>query len=157
MKVKKEKVKRPFRTLAIILAVLLFLECAYFFMVYTDQPTIAYWRNIYINSALSTMRHQWMATYLLPKDVVQEVIDRNTALAQQAAGKASKWEKKSNERELDAEIIEVKPMTPEEAILQMNLLEHEFFVFLNMDDNDSFSVVYKRNQGGYGLISAADV
>ena len=51
----------------------------------------------------------------------------------------------------------LKPMTPEEAILQMNLLEHEFFVFLNMEDNDSFSVVYKRNQGGYGLISAADV
>ena len=48
-------------------------------------------------------------------------------------------------------------MTPEEAILQMNLLEHEFFVFLNMEDNDSFSVVYKRKEGGYGLISAADV
>ena len=53
--------------------------------------------------------------------------------------------------------IVLKPQSVEEAILQMNLLEHEFFVFLNMDDNDSFSVVYKRNQGGYGLISAADV
>jgi len=51
----------------------------------------------------------------------------------------------------------IKPMTPEEAILQMNLLEHEFFAFLNMEDNDSFSVVYKRTQGGYGLISADDV
>ncbi|MBE6914278.1 MAG: ribosome-associated translation inhibitor RaiA [Ruminococcaceae bacterium] len=51
----------------------------------------------------------------------------------------------------------LKPMTAEEAILQMNLLEHEFFAFLNMDDNDSFSVVYKRKNGGYGLISAADV
>ena len=51
----------------------------------------------------------------------------------------------------------LKPMTPEEAILQMNLLEHEFFAFLNMEDNDSFSVVYRRNNGGYGLISAADV
>ena len=51
----------------------------------------------------------------------------------------------------------LKPMTPEEAILQMNLLEHEFFAFLNMEDNDSFSVVYKRKQGGYGLISATDV
>ena len=51
----------------------------------------------------------------------------------------------------------LKPMTPEEAILQMNLLEHEFFAFLNMDDNDSFSVVYKRKNGGYGLISATDV
>ena len=51
----------------------------------------------------------------------------------------------------------LKPMTPQEAILQMNLLEHEFFAFLNQEDEDSFSVVYRRKNGGYGLISAADV
>ena len=47
----------------------------------------------------------------------------------------------------------IKPMSPEEAILQMNLLGHEFFVFKNMQDDEAFSVVYKRKQGGYGLIS----
>ena len=46
----------------------------------------------------------------------------------------------------------VKPMTPEEAVLQMNLLEHGFFVFKNQDREDAFSVVYKRKQGDYGLI-----
>ena len=46
----------------------------------------------------------------------------------------------------------IKPMSPEEAILQMNLLDHEFFVFRNMEENDAFSIVYKRKQGGYGLI-----
>jgi len=46
----------------------------------------------------------------------------------------------------------VKPMTPEEAVLQMNLLEHEFFVFKNQNSNDVFSIVYKRKQGDYGLI-----
>ena len=46
----------------------------------------------------------------------------------------------------------IKPMSVEEAILQMNLLGHEFFVFKNMDAEDAFSVVYKRKQGGYGLI-----
>ena len=51
----------------------------------------------------------------------------------------------------------LKPMTPEEAILQMNLLEHEFFAFLNQEDGDSFSVVYRRKSGGYGLISGTDV
>lgn len=51
----------------------------------------------------------------------------------------------------------LKPMTPEEAVLQMNLLEHEFFAFRNMEDGDSFSVVYRRKNGGYGLISATDV
>jgi len=46
----------------------------------------------------------------------------------------------------------VKPMTPEEAVLQMNLLEHEFFVFKNQNSKDAFSIVYKRKQGDYGLI-----
>jgi len=46
----------------------------------------------------------------------------------------------------------VKPMTPEEAVLQMNLLEHEFFVFKNQNKDDVFSIVYKRKQGDYGLI-----
>ena len=46
----------------------------------------------------------------------------------------------------------IKPMSPEEAILQMNLLDHEFFVFRNMDADDAIAVVYKRKQGGYGLI-----
>ena len=61
------------------------------------------------------------------------------------------------DEEVDFRIIRskrfsVKPMTPEEAILQMNLLGHQFFVFKNFEDSDRFSVVYKRNDGGYGLI-----
>lgn len=50
----------------------------------------------------------------------------------------------------------IKPMAPEEAILQMNLLGHEFFVFKNQDTDDSFAVVYKRSNGGYGLIESGD-
>ena len=41
----------------------------------------------------------------------------------------------------------------EEAILQMNLLEHEFFVFRNAEARDAFTVVYRRKNGGYGLIT----
>jgi putative sigma-54 modulation protein len=51
----------------------------------------------------------------------------------------------------------IKPMSVEEAVLQMNLLEHEFFVFKNQDDNDSFAVVYRRKNGGYGLIESSEV
>lgn len=46
----------------------------------------------------------------------------------------------------------LKPMTAEEAILQMNLLEHEFFAFKNQDEENAFSVVYHRKNGGYGII-----
>ena len=45
-----------------------------------------------------------------------------------------------------------KPMTREEAVMQMNLLEHSFFAFRDEDNGGSFAVVYKRNDGGYGLL-----
>ena len=48
-----------------------------------------------------------------------------------------------------------RPMTREEAVLQMNLLEHNFFAFRDEDNGGAFAVVYKRNDGGYGLIEDA--
>ncbi len=48
-----------------------------------------------------------------------------------------------------------KPMTREEAVMQMNLLEHNFFAFRDEDNGGSFAVVYRRNDGGYGLIDDA--
>ena len=45
----------------------------------------------------------------------------------------------------------IKPMTVDEAILQMNLLGHTFFAFKD-EETGAFAVVYKRNDGGYGLI-----
>ncbi|TYQ15053.1 UNVERIFIED_CONTAM: putative sigma-54 modulation protein [Acetivibrio alkalicellulosi] len=45
----------------------------------------------------------------------------------------------------------IKPMTVEEAILQMNLLGHQFFMFSNADTQES-NVVYRRKDGNYGLI-----
>ena len=45
-----------------------------------------------------------------------------------------------------------KPMTREEAVLQMNLLDHNFFAFRDEDNSGCFAVVYRRNEGGYGLI-----
>lgn len=62
------------------------------------------------------------------------------------------------EEEKEFEIVRskrfpIKPMTVEEAILQMNLLEHEFFAFKNEAEGNAFSVVYRRKNGGYGIIS----
>ena len=47
--------------------------------------------------------------------------------------------------------ITLKPQSVEEAILQMNLLDHQFYVFLN-SANEKICVVYSRKDGGYGLI-----
>lgn len=48
----------------------------------------------------------------------------------------------------------IKPMTPEEACLQMDMLEHSFFVFKNSNTGGT-SVVYKRHDNTYGLIDPA--
>ena len=47
----------------------------------------------------------------------------------------------------------VKPMTPEEAVLQMNLLGHNFFVFKNAE-TEQMNVVYKRKDGNYAVIES---
>ena len=47
--------------------------------------------------------------------------------------------------------VNLKPMDPEEAILQMDMLEHDFFVFQDAETNGT-SIVYRRNDGRYGLI-----
>jgi putative sigma-54 modulation protein len=66
------------------------------------------------------------------------------------------YEVESDETEEDEVIvkrknIEMKPMDEEEAILQMNLLGHEFFVYQDMHTN-KVCILYKRKDGNYGLI-----
>ena len=65
------------------------------------------------------------------------------------------------ETEDDLSIVRVKkfyfaPMTRDEAVLQMNLLEHNFFAFRDVDQDGKFAVVYRRNDGGFGLIEDAE-
>ena len=48
--------------------------------------------------------------------------------------------------------VEVKPMNEEEAILQMELLGHDFYVFNNIDE-ECISVLYRRKDGNYGIIN----
>ena len=80
----------------------------------------------------------------LRQDAFSRTVQEETSFAPDAA-------------EDDLSIVRVKkfyfkPMTREEAVLQMNLLEHNFFAFRDEDNGGSFAVVYRRNDGGYGLI-----
>ena len=61
-------------------------------------------------------------------------------------------EKEENENIIvKRKVIESKPMSEEEAILQMELLGHEFFAFRNMETKD-VNVLYKRKDGDYGIL-----
>lgn len=98
-------------------------------------------------------------------DLVEEVIERqlrkykNKLVARHQEG--SNFNKELFESEETAEDDEIKivrtkkfgikPMYPEDACVQMELLGHNFFVFYNAE-NDEVNVVYKRKNGSYGLI-----
>ncbi len=80
----------------------------------------------------------------MKKNVSKDLIDFNINF---------KVEKEENEkgRILRRKLIETKPMNEEEAILQMNLLGHDFFVFTNEATNQ-INILYRRKDMNYGLI-----
>lgn len=86
-KEKKQKKKKPLKVLAIWLTVILCLEGLYFFLCYTQNSFVKRWRTIYIQTAMSTMRHQWMATYLLPESVIDEVLQMRIQAAEAVGDK----------------------------------------------------------------------
>ena len=62
-------------------------------------------------------------------------------------------EEKETKKIVKRKSIEVKPMNEEEAILQMELLGHQFFMYKDSETNEP-CVIYKRNDGNYGVIEA---
>ena len=60
-------------------------------------------------------------------------------------------EEETSEQIVKVKQFSVKPMSPEEAVLQLELIGHDFFVFRS-DDSGEINVIYRRKDGGYGLI-----
>lgn len=61
------------------------------------------------------------------------------------------FEEDDNSKILKRKVVDMKPMDEEEAILQMNMLGHAFFVFKNIN-TESICVLYLRKDGNYGII-----
>lgn len=96
-------------------------------------------------------------------DLVEEVIERQLKKYKNKIidrkQNASSFKQEFIEKEYEDEDVniirtkqfEVKPMYPEDACVQMELLGHDFFAFLNAE-TDLISVVYKRKNGSYGML-----
>ena len=140
---KKEKParqKKPLKALAIVLTVLLCLEGLYFLCIYSNIPFIVKYRTIYINTAMNTMRHQWLATYFIPDNVIDKVRYEYGLQVAASNGKDSQWGNadasaevtKPTVNEIEAEIVEEEKPDPEE---QARLAREAFFeVFWEIDE-----------------------
>ena len=88
-----------------------------------------------IDAAVSSVRRQLRENYArLSKEV-----------------NADAFEKETDEVTFIPELNRV-----DEAVLQMNLVDHTFFAFRNEEKDGAFSVVYRRNDGGYGVLVDVD-
>ena len=105
-----------------------------------------------IDAAVSSVERQLRKNKArLEKRLRQDAFVR-TVDAEEVSSFAPEEEEEEEFRIVRTKRFPIKPMTVEEAVLQMNLVDHTFFAFKNADDGGAFAVVYKRNDGGYGLI-----
>lgn len=101
-------------------------------------------------------------------DLVEEIIERqlkkykNKLIAQHQSGGSFQPAYMENDYEEEEEVkivrtkkFDIKPMYPEDACVQMELLGHNFFVFCNAE-TDQVNVVYKRKGNTYGIIEPED-
>ena len=88
---KKKKKKRWSWVKRIVFLILVFVNL-YIIAIYSNIPFIAKWRTIYIETAMSTMTYQWLATSFIPGDVIDAVMRDRYLLDESQSGLVSRWE-----------------------------------------------------------------
>lgn len=112
----KAKRRSPLKPLKVILIVVLVLEILYCIAIFSNIPFIVSLRNMYIETAMSTMNNQWLATALIPKDIVDEVVARRDQARADQMGVNSTWDdvtKPTNPPETSAPTVETTAPTEE--------------------------------------------
>ena len=106
-----------------------------------------------IDAAVSSVERQLRKNKArLEKRLRENAFERSVDIEEMSSFVPVSEEEEEEFRIVRTKRFPIKHMTVEEAVLQMNLLDHTFFAFKNADDDGAFAVVYRRNDGGYGLI-----
>jgi exopolysaccharide biosynthesis protein len=140
------------RVLGGVAALLIFLSSMYCFLVYSSIPFIEKWRTIYIETAMGTMTHQWLATAFLPQNVIDSVMENRTSVEEQQKGLSSSWGDLSLENAVDY----TQSMRP------WNELEPEFSTYyseINVSTLQAYLAEHEEDaidENGYLFIDEAD-
>ena len=103
------------------------LTVVYPFLLYTPNAFVTRWREWYIETAMGTMTHQWLATAFIPHDIIEEVMSKRYLLNQRQVDVASSW--------LGTDEEEEQASTPEER----------FYQTFSELDRDSFEAFLRDN------------
>lgn len=102
------------------------ITVVYPFLLYTPNAFVTRWREWYIETAMGTMTHQWLATWFIPENIINEVMTKRYLMNQKQEGIVSNWDGAWEEKEEDT------AETPKDKFYAMfsELDESEFERFL---------------------------
>ncbi len=96
---KKKKAAKRKKRLMVFACIIAILAGLYTFVVYTDIPVIKNLRDAYIETAMQTMSHQWLAELFFPDDVIEEVMSRVSDAQDAQKGVESEWKHEIEEKD----------------------------------------------------------
>lgn len=130
---------------------------------FTVEITIRDTRNSIVFRSERTTGDMFDSLEAAADSIVRQIVKNKGKLESRVRAGAytdAAFEPEETEEEQDYKIVRckrfaIKPMEVEEAILQMNMLDHEFFMFRNIE-TEEINVVYHRHNGDYGLLEPED-
>lgn len=141
------------------LAALLVLVVLYLTAVYSNIPFIAKWRTIYIETAMSTMNHKWLATYFIPKSVIDEVMAKRQAEFDKQKDLQSAWGTETTEEETETEELEnqeEKEFYEKYWELDTPSVRNYFAANASLTAEGYGSIMIENLDGSLGLKTASD-
>ena len=140
------------------LVTLVVLVTLYLTAVYSNIPFIAKWRTIYIETAMSTMNHKWLATYFIPKSVIDEVMAKRQEEFDKQANLQSSWgtEEEDSETETEEENVAEKEFYEKYWELDTPSIRNYFASNANLVSKGYDSVLIEDLEGSLGLKTASD-
>ena len=147
---KPVRTRNPLKILAIILAIILCCELAYFYVIFTDNKFISKWRSIYIETAMDTLNHKWLATAIIPSDIIAKVCDAKKITMAEQMNKESSWGNQQPVAEdpigevqapaqVEVDVTVVQPEDPEEVA---EAAFYELFHEIDRDSMDAYLLAH---------------
>ena len=135
--------------MGIAACILVMVAGLYGIAIYSDIPFVRKWRDIYIETAMGTMTHQWLATAFIQEEVIEEVMDTRVDIETAQEEIDTRWE--------------AKPLKGAEKKTKWEKLRKSFFDLYSEIDRESFEQYIEKNgedcidEEGYLVIDQADI
>ena len=145
----RRKKKRWGRRLGMAACALLMVAGLYGIAIYGNIPFIRKWRDIYIETAMGTMTHQWLATAVIDEEIIEEVMDTRVTIETAQEEIDTHWESET--------------LKGADKKTKWEKLRKRFFELYSEIDPDSFEAYIEQNgddcidEEGYLVIDQADI